>query len=166
MGLLGLIWAVAGAIGPLLGGVFTEFISWRWIFWINLPISGTAFLLLLFFLDVHNPRTPLIVGIKAIDWFGTVTILGLMVMLLLGLDFGNAAFPWRSPTVIGLIVGGGCMGGFFLWSEKSLAKYPLMPLGIFRSTSNVACLLVAFFHDFVGSSFRSTNTSKREIRLS
>ncbi|KAL5331919.1 hypothetical protein ACEPPN_001459 [Leptodophora sp. 'Broadleaf-Isolate-01'] len=149
MGLVGFIWAVAGASGPLLGGVLTEFISWRWIFWINLPISGTAFLLLFFFLDVHNPRTPLVVGIKAVDWFGTVTILGLMVMLLLGLDFGGAAFPWKSPTVIGLIVAGGCMGGFFLWSQKSLAKYPLMPLGVFRSRSNVACLLIAFFHDFV-----------------
>jgi hypothetical protein len=76
--------------------------------------SGTAFLLLLFFLDVHNPRTPLIVGIKAIDWFGTVTILGLMVMLLLGLDFGGARFPWKSPTVIGLIVAGGLYGRVFL----------------------------------------------------
>jgi len=65
------------------------------------------------------------------------------------LDFGGATFSWRSPIVIGLIVAGGCIGGFFLWSEKSLAKYPLMPLGVFRSRSNVACLLIAFFHDFV-----------------
>ena len=157
MGLLGFIWAVAGASGPLLGGVFTEFISWRWIFWINLPISGTAFLLLFFFLDVHNPRTPLVVGMKAVDWFGTLTILGLMVMLLLGLDFGGTEFAWKSPTVVGLIVAGGCMGGFFLWSEKSLAKYPLMPLGVFRSRSNVACLLIAFFHDFVGILYFSTS---------
>jgi MFS family permease len=162
MGLLGLIWAVAGALGPLLGGIFTEFISWRWIFWINLPISGTAFLLLFFFLDVHNPRTPLIVGIKAVDWFGTLAILGLMVMLLVGLDFGGASFPWGSPTVIGLIVGGGCMGAFFLWSEKSLAEYPLIPLGIFRSRSNVACLLIAFFHDYVGVSFLTMNSSRQQ----
>jgi hypothetical protein len=45
------------------------------------------------------------------------------------------------------------MGGFFLWSERSLAKYPLMPLETFRSRSNVACLLIAFFHDYVGASF-------------
>ena len=165
MGLLGFIWAIAGASGPLLGGVFTEFISWRWIFWINLPISGTAFLLLFFFLDVHNPRTPLVVGMKAVDWFGTLTILGLMVMLLLGLDFGGTEFAWKSPTVIGLIVAGGCMGGFFLWSEKSLAKYPLMPLGVFRSRSNVACLLIAFFHDFVGILFQLHFSQARSLTL-
>lgn len=149
MGFIGLIWAIAGAIGPILGGVFTQYLSWRGIFWMNAPICGTAFLLLLLFLDVHNPRTPLTVGIKAVDWFGTISILGLMTMLLLGLDFGGATFPWKSPTVIGLIVAGSCMGGFFFWSERSLAKYPLMPLDIFKEKSNIASLLVAFFHDYV-----------------
>jgi hypothetical protein len=88
---------------------------------------------------------------KAIDWFGSVSILGLMIMLLLGLDFGGVSFPWKSPTVIGLIIAGGCMGIFFFWSEKHLAKYPLIPLTIFQSKSNVACLLLAFFHDYVGA---------------
>lgn len=149
MGLYGIIWTIAGAVGPILGGVFTQFLSWRFIFWVNLPIAGVAFLLLFFFLDVHNPRTPLVVGVKAVDWLGTVTILGLMVMLLLGLDFGGATFPWKSPTVIGLMIAGCCMGAFFLWSEKSFARYPLIPLDILREKSNVGCLLVAFFQDFV-----------------
>lgn len=151
MGLYGIIWTIAGATGPILGGLFTQYISWRFIFWTNLPFAGLAFLLLLFFLDVHNPRTSLKAGMKAVDWLGTVTILGLMVMLLLGLDFGGATFPWNSPTVIGLIIAGCCMGGFFLWSEKSFAKYPLMPLSLFTTKSNIACLLVAFFQDFVSN---------------
>jgi len=113
-----------------------------------LSIAGIAFLLL-FFLDIHNPRTPLKVGLKAVDWFGIISILGLMIMVLLGLDFGGAAFPWKSPTVIGLILAGCFMEVLFFWSEKSLAKYPLMPLGIFQERSNMACLLVAFFQDFV-----------------
>jgi MFS family permease len=149
MGLYGFIWATAGAVGPILGGVFTQFLSWRFIFWISLPVCGLAFVLLFFFLDVHNPRTPLAVGMKAVDWFGTVSTLGLTIMLLLGLVFGGATFPWKSPTVIGLIVAGCYMGGFFFWSEKRLAKYPLMPLALFKEKSNIACLLVAFFQDFV-----------------
>ena len=88
---------------------------------------------------------------KAIDWFGSISILGLMVMLLLGLDFGGVTFPWNSPTVIGLIVAGSCMAFFFVWSEKSLAKYPIIPLGLFQSKSNVASLLLAFLHDYVWS---------------
>lgn len=67
--------------------------SSRWCFWINLPISGSAFLLILLFLDVHDPKTKLGDGVKAVDWFGSLSILGLMLMLLLGLEFGGAIFP-------------------------------------------------------------------------
>lgn len=149
LGLLGMIWAVAGSAGPLIGGAFTEFVSWRWCFWINLPVCGVAFLVLLLFLDVHNPRTKLGEGIKAVDWYGTLSILAITLLLLLGLDFGGATFPWNSPKVICLIVFGTLMIGFFIFSEKRLAKYPLMPLNMFRDWSNVATCLVAFSQNMV-----------------
>ena len=66
LGLLEFVWALAGGIGPILGGAFTEYLSWRWNWWINLPIQGIAFLLLLLFLDVHNPRTSMMDGLGAI----------------------------------------------------------------------------------------------------
>ncbi|KAF1987284.1 putative MFS transporter [Aulographum hederae CBS 113979] len=143
------VWAVAGGIGPILGGVFSELANWRWCFWINLPISGITFILLFFFLDVHNPRTKVWDGLKAIDWFGSLTIIGLVLMLLLGLDFGGVVFPWSSPTVICLIVFGALMSVFFVFSEKRLAKYPLMPLALFRHKSNTAALVVTFLHGMV-----------------
>ncbi|KAL5044892.1 hypothetical protein BDW71DRAFT_184986 [Aspergillus fruticulosus] len=148
MGLMECTWTVAGALGPVLGGVFTESISWRWIFWINLPVCGTAFVLLILFLDVHNPRTSMLDGIKAVDWFGSLSILAISVMILLGLDFGGDTFPWDSPKVICLIVFGSLMSVAFIYSEKRLAKYPLMPLHIFKSRSNIACFLVDFTHGF------------------
>ncbi|KAE8151060.1 major facilitator superfamily domain-containing protein [Aspergillus avenaceus] len=148
MGLMEFIWAIAGALGPIMGGAFTQSVSWRWIFWINLPVCGTAFVLLLLFLDVHNPKTGVMDGIKAVDWFGSLSILGLVVMLLLGLDFGGDTFPWSSPKVICLIVFGCLMSLIFIYCERRLAKYPLMPLGIFHDKSNVACFVVAFTHGF------------------
>ena len=150
-GLLEFMWALAGGVGPILGGVLSELVSWRWIFWVNLPISGTAFVLLLLFLDVHNPRTKIVDGIKAIDWFGSLSILAFTLMLLLGLDFGGATFPWNSPTVLCLIIFGGLISVFFIFSEKRLARYPLIPLNLFHERSNVACLLVAFLHGFVSA---------------
>lgn len=143
------MWAIAGGIGPILGGLFTQYASWRWNFWINLPICGATFLLLLFFLDVHNPRTGVVEGVKAIDWFGCLSMLGCMVMLLLGLNFGGGIFPWNSATVICLIVFGALMSVFFVFSEKRLTKYPLIPLELFENKSNVACLIVGFAQDFV-----------------
>lgn len=147
--MLEIMWAIAGGVGPILGGAFTEKLSWRWCFWINLPISGTTFLLLLIFLDVHDPKTNVLEGLKAIDWFGSFSILALTLMLLVGLESGGASLPWSSPTVICLIVFGSLMSVFFIYSEKRLAKYPLMPLGLLRHPSNVACMLVAFFQGMV-----------------
>ncbi|KAI9778548.1 MAG: hypothetical protein M1835_004898, partial [Candelina submexicana] len=149
MGLMEFVWALAAAIGPVLGGTFTELLSWRWNWWINLPFCGLTFSVLLLCLDVHNPRTKVVDGIKAVDWFGTFTILGLTLMLLLGLDFGGATFPWKSPKVICLIAFGVLMAIFFIFSEAKLAKYPLMPLGLMRHRSNVASLVIGFVHGFV-----------------
>lgn len=143
LGLLGMMWVLAGLAGPLIGGAFTQLVSWRWCFWINLPVCGIAFVALLLFLDVHNPRTKLSEGIKAVDWFGTLSILAVTLLLLLGLDFGGAIFPWNSSKVICLIVFGTLMIGFFLFSQKRLAKYPLMPLTMFKNWSNNATFLVS-----------------------
>ncbi|KAF5861545.1 hypothetical protein ETB97_012871 [Aspergillus alliaceus] len=140
---------ISDLFSPLVGGALTEHVSWRWCFWINLPVCGLSFILLLVLLDVHNPRTKLRDGMKAVDWFGTMSILAVALLLLLGLDFGGAIFPWNSPKVICLIVFGTMMIGFFVFSQKRLAKYPLMPLGIFNTWSNNATFLVAFTHSMV-----------------
>ncbi|KAJ5773340.1 Major facilitator superfamily domain general substrate transporter [Penicillium paradoxum] len=149
LGLMEVMWAFAGGVGPLLGGAFSQYVTWRWTYWINLPISGVTFVLLFFFLDVHNPQTKIMDGVKAIDWFGSISVLGLTLMLLLGLDFGGETFAWKSPQVICLIVFGALCSLLFVYSEKKLAKYPLMPMDIFARFSNIATLLVAFAHGFV-----------------
>ncbi|TID26732.1 putative MFS transporter [Venturia nashicola] len=149
LGMMEGVWAVAGGAGPVLGGVFSEKLSWRWIFWLNLPISGSIFILLLLFLDVHNPKTALMDGIKAIDWLGSLSILAVTVMILLGLDFGGETFPWNSPKVICLLVFGGVMIAFFIFSEKRLARYPLMPSSVFTGKGNVAALVVTACHGMV-----------------
>ncbi len=143
------MWAIAGGVGPVLGGLLTQYVSWRWIFCINLPIAGATFLLLLIFLDVHNPKTKFSDGIKAIDWFGSLSIISTMGMLMVGLNFGGATLPWSSPTVICLLIFGSLMSVFFIISEKKLAYHPLIPLGLFNNKSNVAVLIVGFTHDFV-----------------
>ncbi|KAJ9612207.1 hypothetical protein H2200_003804 [Cladophialophora chaetospira] len=149
LGLLHTTFAVAGGVGPVLGGAFTQLLSWRWIFWINLPICGPGFCLLWIFLDVHNPRTKFAEGIKAIDWAGSIAMVGIMVMVLLGLNFGGAAYPWDSPKVICLIAVGAFLAVLFVLNEGRFARHPIMPLGVFRSKSNVACLAIGFIQHFV-----------------
>ncbi|KAI5375804.1 hypothetical protein J4E82_005514 [Alternaria postmessia] len=143
------IWALAGGIGPVLGGIFASLVTWRWCFYINLPISGFAALLILLFLDIKHEHTSFFDGIKAIDWLGIFTFLGFTLMILLGLDFGGVLFPWSSAKVIALLVVGGAMILAFIYSEAKMAKYPLIPMTLFRRRTNIAAFLVVFFHGFV-----------------
>ncbi|KAF2135222.1 uncharacterized protein K452DRAFT_354459 [Aplosporella prunicola CBS 121167] len=149
LGITEIVWAVAAGVGPVLGGVLAEKVSWRWIFWLNLPITASAFALTLFFLDIHNPRTAVREGLVAVDWLGTLTILGLTLMILLGLNFGGVEAPWSSAKVICLIVFGALMSVFFVYSETKLAVRPIMLMQLFHDTSNVAAFVSSFAHGFV-----------------
>lgn len=115
----------------------------------TVPIDGIAFAIILFLLDIETPKTPILAGLRAIDWLGIVTVTGGTIMVLLGLEYGGVSFPWSSATVICLIVFGILLIVLFVINEWKVAKYPMMPLTIFNKRSNVACLAVCFFHGFV-----------------
>lgn len=123
--------------------------SWRWCFYINLPLDGLAFVIILFVLDLHTPKTPLRQGLKAVDWLGSLAMTAGTVMLLLGLEFGGVTFPWDSATVLCLIIFGLVTIALFFCVEKFFAPYPLMPLNLFSKRSNLAALGVCFFHAYV-----------------
>jgi hypothetical protein len=117
--------------------------------YINLPISGFAALLILLFLDIQHESTSFVAGVKAMDWLGIFTFLGFTLMLLLGLDFGGVLFPWDSAKIISLLLVGSVMIFAFVYSEVKVAKYPLIPMTLFRRRTNVAAFSVVFFHGFV-----------------
>ncbi|KAJ5104040.1 hypothetical protein N7532_004569 [Penicillium argentinense] len=148
-GLISVVWALASGVGPVLGGVFTQRASWRWCFWINLPITGLVFLLLWFTLKLETPNTPIWSGLKAVDWTGCLFVIGSTIMLLLGLDFGGVTHPWNSATVICLIVFAGVLLGLFVLNEWKLVKYPVIPLVLFHHRSGIAAFLVCFCHGYI-----------------
>ena len=111
--------------------------------------------MLLLFLDIETPRTPIVAGLKAIDWLGSLTIAGGTVMFLLGLEFGGISFPWASATVICLLIFGVVIWALFVINEWKVARLPVMPLRLFERRSNIAALVVCFSHGmtFISGSY-------------
>ncbi|TVY19775.1 MFS-type transporter [Lachnellula arida] len=148
-GIIGVTWGLACGLGPIVGGAFSQFVGWRWCFWINLPIAGLAATFVFFFLKVQTPKTPIIQGLLAMDWLGTLFLVCATVMFLLGLGYGGVAYPWDSAIVICLIVFGVVTLGVFGLIEWKVAKYPVIPLRLFQSVSNIGVFGIAYIHGAV-----------------
>jgi hypothetical protein len=113
------------------------------------PITGAVFVLLCIFLHLDNPRTPVWDGLKAMDWLGSLTVVGGTLMVLLGLEFGGVTYAWSSATVICLIIFGVLCASLFVLIEWKIARYPITPLRIFKHRSNIASIGVCFCHGYV-----------------
>lgn len=126
MGIFTSVWSVAGLLGPLVGGYFVDQVSWRWIFYLNVPIGAAAMLLVVVFLHQPVERRA-----KKIDYLGVLTFTISISALLYSLQSGGVNHPWDSPLIVGLFSVAAVFLLLFLWIEKR-AEEPMMPLSIFR----------------------------------
>ncbi|MFF3921752.1 MDR family MFS transporter [Paenibacillus lactis] len=126
MGIFSSVWSVAGLLGPLIGGYFVDQVSWRWIFYINVPIGAAALLLVVLFLHQPIERRA-----KKIDYLGALTFTVSFSTLLYALLSGGAEHSWNSPLIVGLFTASAVFLMLFLWIEKH-ADEPMIPLSIFR----------------------------------
>ncbi|CAG9941108.1 unnamed protein product [Clonostachys rosea f. rosea IK726] len=153
-GMTGAVWGISSAIGPLLGGIFTQSIGWRWCFYINLPLDGMALLVLFFFLKVETRKSQFAEGIRDIDWIGFILVIGGTISFLYGLEIGSGGLsPWKSPKVICLILFGALLLVLFVVWEARFAASPTIPFRIFQKGTNIAAFVVACLHSFVFISF-------------
>lgn len=104
---------------------------------------------------MSKPGTPILTGLKKIDWIGGVLIIGSVLMVLLALDFGNVVFPWSSATVICLLVFGVVVLALFVVNEWKFATEPIIPLHIFSNKSSSAAFGVysCNFYVFIGLAY-------------
>ncbi|KAF2186366.1 MFS general substrate transporter [Zopfia rhizophila CBS 207.26] len=143
LGIVGAVWAIASALGPVLGGIFAQNLNWRWCFYVNLPIVSISIVILALTLHLPSPRTAFWTGLKAIDWLGSITICTGTLLLLIGLQLGGSSHPWTSPLTLLLLIFGALTYILFFfsqWWEDRKRGSPIMPLRIFRDMSNLSAL--------------------------
>jgi EmrB/QacA subfamily drug resistance transporter len=138
-GMFGAVFGAASIIGPLLGAYITEHFSWRWVFFINLPLGIISWLLVgLAYRESHRHVH------QAVDWAGTATLVPAAGSLMFALQLGGQKYAWSSPVIITLLCAAAVLFALFLWVEAR-AEAPIVSYAMFRERLFAVSNLVGLF---------------------
>ncbi|NUR43632.1 MAG: MFS transporter [Streptomyces sp.] len=141
-GLFGAVFGATSVLGPLLGGVFTEHLSWRWVFYVNLPVGVVALAVIAAVLRIPRKATH-----HVIDYLGTFLIASVATCLVLVASLGGTTWGWGSPQIIGLAVLGVVLGVAFVAVERRAVE-PVLPLKLFRIRTFALSAVISFVVGF------------------
>jgi EmrB/QacA subfamily drug resistance transporter len=139
-GLLGGVFGLSYIIGPTLCGWLTDHASWRWNFFINIPVGIVAFAAVAALLPHIDPNRKE----KSIDYAGALLLTASLVSLLLGLIWGGTQYPWSSPIILGLL-GGSAVGFLCFGLVERRAADPVLPLSLFQNPIFSVSIAALFF---------------------
>lgn len=146
IGLLFLFVTIGTTVGPLIGGALTEHASWRWVFYLNLPLGGVALLLLILFLQVRwKQEVPVAERMRQIDVVGNVLVACSTFSALWGLTYGGTKYTWSQAEVaVPLVLGFVGLAIFVAWESSPWCKYPVLKVHHFGSRTASAALFISF----------------------
>ncbi|RSH92821.1 hypothetical protein EHS25_008267 [Saitozyma podzolica] len=152
-GITGCVIALSNSIGPILGGVFTEKVSWRWCFYINLPLTCASIVVIIFLLPLRRVRGGMVEKLKKLDWYGGVLTIAWAVLILLAFSWAGTQYSWGSAGVLAPLLIGLALLGVWLFVEAKLMPLPLVPLYVFKDGTVAAAMVTTWFS---GAAFYAT----------
>ncbi|KAI8634021.1 MFS general substrate transporter [Xylariaceae sp. FL1651] len=141
---------ISVSVGPVLGGVLTDRVGWRWCFWINVPIGVVIVFAIFFFVHIEQSagqvdhNLPLRTKLQQMDAIGTLLFLGAVVSLILVLQWGGQVYPWNDSKCIGLFVSFGTISIVFCFWEWKQGETAILPFRILKKRSIYMGALVLF----------------------
>jgi EmrB/QacA subfamily drug resistance transporter len=130
--LIAAVFGLASMVGPLPGGFFVDNLSWRWIFYINLPAGAVALIVTSVVLRLPKP-----LGRPRIDYLGMALLGGAVISLVLVTSWGGTTYPWTSPVITALAAAALALGAAWLVSARHAAD-PVIPLRLFRDQTSAS----------------------------
>nr|AAF01426.1 Mfs1.1 [Coprinopsis cinerea] len=148
-GLLGMTWAVAVALGPIVGGALAENGAWRWLFYLNLPICAVSFILVVVFMSLPTPAGTFKEKFFAMDWIGNFLVIGSSSALVIALTWGGGRYGWgEAPVLVPLILG---IVGLVVWLfyEVKYSSHPTVAPELLGNRTSVSGYLQVFFNSVI-----------------
>ena len=152
---LGMVLGMVGlgaALGPLFGGLLIRYSTWRWAFYMGLPIGGASLVLLYLFFHVkYDKSSTLATKVSKLDWLGNAVFIGATTPVLVALSWAGGKYTWSAYQVlVPLIIGLVAIGGFvWLQTNARVVPNPIMPIHLFSHSVTAIVFLLTFLHGMI-----------------
>ncbi|KAJ3076785.1 hypothetical protein HDU98_000085 [Podochytrium sp. JEL0797] len=142
-GLIGAVFGLSSALAPLLGGTFSEYVTWRWCFFINLPLGAVTLMIVIFCLNFLSEKGSMMDKLARVDFLGAAVLFAAIICLITPLQLGGSIWAWDAPGTIVMFACCPFLFALFTYVECKISKEPIIPPSLFVNVSVPALLIIA-----------------------